>query len=275
MALSRMQIDAYEADGIVHPIRGLEPDEARAFIPAQQDLEARLRAGWNLPQYPKVHLLAGWACDLVTRPSIVDAVASIIGPDVVCWCATFFAKPPHDPGYVGWHQDATYWGLDPVEKVATVWLGLTESTPANGCMQYVPGSHRRGPRPHAQRIDDANLLQSGQFVRLSADDDTVADVVLDAGEFSIHHARTLHGSRPNTSDRPRIGLSINYVAAGARQISGPDSVTPVRGRDHGNFRLESPPDEDFSQAAVAAWLAALEYPSGLGRSAKRAGAAAG
>ena len=98
-------------------------------------------------------------------------------------------------------------------------------------------------------------------------------MVLDAGEFSIHHARTLHGSRPNTSDRPRIGFSINYVAAGARQISGPDSVTPVRGRDHGNFRLESPPDEDFSQAAVAAWLAALEFPSGLGRSAKRASAA--
>ena len=272
MALSRMQIDAFREDGIVYPIRGLEPDGARALIPAQKDLEARLRAGWNLPQYPKVHLVARWAHGLVTRPSIVDAVASILGPDVLCWCATFFAKPPHDPGYVGWHQDATYWGLDPTEKVVTVWLGLTESTPENGCMRYVPGSHREGLRPHAQRFDDANLLQSGQFVEVAAED-AAADVVLDAGEFSIHHARTLHGSLPNASDRPRIGLSVNYVAAGVRQVSGPDSATLVHGRDHGNFRLEPPPDEDFSQAAVAAWLDALEYPSGLGRSAKRAVAA--
>ena len=212
MALSRMQIDAYEADGIVHPLRGLEPDEARAFIPAQQDLEARLRAGWNLPQYPKAHLLAGWAWDLVIRPSIVDAVASIIGPDVVCWCATFFAKPPHDPGYVGWHQDATYWGLDPVEKVVTVWLGLTESTPANGCMQYVPGSHRRGPRPHAQRIDDANLLQSGQFVRLSADDDTIADVVLDRRR-GARRRRILDPPRPDPAR-----LAAEHVGSAADRL---------------------------------------------------------
>ena len=273
MTLSGMQIEAFGENGIVYPVRALAPDAARGFVPAQRDLEARLRAGWVLPQYPKVHLLARWVYDLVARPSITDAVASIIGPDVLCWSSTFFAKPPRDPGYVGWHQDATYWGLEPVENVVTVWLGLTESTPANGCMQYVPGSHRRGQRPHAQRLDDTNLLQSGQFAELEEGDDAIADCVLDAGEFSIHHARVLHGSRPNTSDRPRIGLSVNYVAAGARQVSGPDSATLVRGRDRGGFRLEPRPNADFSPAAVAAWLDALEFPSGVGRSAKRAAAA--
>ena len=273
MTLSRMQIEAFGENGIVHPIRGLAPDVARALVPAQRDLEARLRAGWDLPQYPKVHLLARWVHDLVTRPSITDAVASIVGPDILCWSSAFFAKPPRDPGFVGWHQDATYWGLEPVEKVVTVWLGLTESTPANGCMQYVPGSHRRGPRLHVQRLDDANLLQSGQFVELVDGSDTIADCVLDAGEFSIHHARTLHGSRPNPSDRPRIGLSVNYVAAGVRQVAGPDSATLVRGRDRGDFRLEPRPDADFSPGAVAAWLDALEYPSGIGRSEKRVAAA--
>ena len=273
MALSRVQIEAFEATGVAYPIRGLAPEAARALVPAQRDLEARLRAGWTFPQYPKVHLLARWAYDLVARASIVDAVESLIGPDILCWSSAFFAKPARSPGYVGWHQDATYWGLDPVDKVVTAWLGLTESTPANGCMRCVPGSHRRGTYEHAQRLDDANLLQSGQFVELSESGGTVADVVLDAGEFSIHHARTLHGSRPNTSDRPRIGLSVNYVAADARQVSGPDSATLVRGRDHGNFRLEPPPAADFSPAGIEVWLDALQYPSGLGLSTKHAAAA--
>ena len=272
MTLSRAQIEAFGEIGIAYPIRGLAPDAARAFVPAQEDLEARLRSGWDLPQYPKVHLVARWVYDLVTRPSITDAVASIIGPDVLCWSSTFFAKPPRDSGHVGWHQDATYWDLEPAEKVVTVWLGLTESTPANGCMQYVPGSHRRGLRPHAQRLDDANLLQSGQFVELVEGSDTIADCVLDAGEFSIHHARVLHGSRPNTSDRPRVGLSVNYIAATVRQVSGSDSATLVRGRDHGNFRLEPRPETDCSPASTAAWLDALEFPSGIGRSTKRAAA---
>ena len=268
MTLSGAQIDAFGENGIARPIRGLAPDVARGFVPAQQDLAARLRARWNLPQYPKIHLVARWVYDLVTRPSITGAVASLIGPDILCWSTAFFAKQPHDAGYVGWHQDATYWGLEPAEKVVTVWLGLTESTPENGCMQYVPGSHRRGIRTHLQRLDDANLLQSGQFVELADETDIVADCVLDAGEFSIHHARILHGSRPNTSDRPRIGLSVNYIAAGVRQVSGPDSATLVRGRDHGNFHLESPPNADFSPVGIAAWLDALEFPSGIGRSAK-------
>ena len=272
MTLSGAQIEAFEETGITYPIRGLDPDAARAFVPAQRDLESRLRSGWNLPQYPKVHLVSRWVYGLVTRPSITGAVASILGPDILCWSSAFFAKPPCDPGYVGWHQDATYWGLEPVEQVVTVWLGLTESTPTNGCMQYVPGSHRHGLRPHSQRLDDANLLQSGQYAELVEGRDTVADCVLDPGEFSIHHARILHGSRPNASDRPRIGLSVAYVAANVRQTSGPDSATLVRGRDHGNFRLESAPDADVSPVAVSAWLDALEYPSGIGRSAKRAAA---
>ena len=99
--------------------------------------------GWtDGAQILKSHLVSTWVCELVHNDTILDAVENLIGPDILCWAATFFAKEPETDSYVGWHQDIHYWGLEPAEQVATVWLGLTDAHRDNGGMFCIPGSHQ-------------------------------------------------------------------------------------------------------------------------------------
>lgn len=261
---------AYDQAGIVFPLRALEESRATSLLPECRSLNSRMREIWTLPQYPKVHLLAPWLRDLVAHPAILDAVESILGADLLVWSSAFFAKSPRDPHYVGWHQDATYWGLEPLDQVVTAWLAFSESTTENGCMQAIGGSHRLGQLDHEQFLEDDNLLQSGQRVSFDTEGATITHVVLRPGEFSLHHSLLVHGSRGNPSERPRIGLAINYVGGEVRQTGGWDTATLVRGRDSGHFELEPAPERAFSDAAVAAFEHVLEAPSGLGRAAKLA-----
>ena len=99
---------------------------------------------------------------LVRDPRILDAVEDLLGPDLLCWGAQFFAKPAGDAAYVSWHQDATYWGLSSPD-VVTAWVALTPSVHESGCMQVVPGTHHAQVQ-HEDRFDDANLLSRGQEI---------------------------------------------------------------------------------------------------------------
>src|SRR6185369_13205825 len=83
----------------------------------------------------KAHLLFTWLAELVHHPTVLDAAEDVLGPDLLCWSTTFFIKEPGDPGFVSWHQDATYWGLSSPD-VMTVWLALTPANLLNGCMKF-------------------------------------------------------------------------------------------------------------------------------------------
>ena len=157
-SLSSDQVETYRQQGIVHPLRALPAAEAAA-LHARYQAQADFIKGRN---NQKPHLLFTWLDALVRDARIVDAVESLLGPDLFCWGAQFFAKPAGDAAYVSWHQDATYWGLSSPD-VATAWVALTPSTPESGCMQVVPGTHR-SQVPHEDRFDDANLLSRGQEV---------------------------------------------------------------------------------------------------------------
>jgi ectoine hydroxylase-related dioxygenase (phytanoyl-CoA dioxygenase family) len=178
-------------------------------------------------------------------------VEPILGPNLLCWGGSFFAKKPHDPGFVTWHQDSTYWGLSRPD-IVTAWIALTPSTAANGCMRVIPGSHTSDQLPHRDTFAEDNLLTRGQEIAVEVDESKAVDIVLGPGEFSLHHVRLVHGSKPNTSDVPRIGFAIRYLPTDVRQISGhPDSATLVRGTDeYGHFLPEPAPREDFDPDAV-------------------------
>ena len=258
----------YEENGISFPHTAISPAEAAALLPRFEALRTRM-AGWtNSPQVIKSHLVAPWVTELVTNPAVLDVVEEITGPSILCWAATFFAKPPRSGGFVGWHQDITYWGLEPAEQVATVWLGLSDAKPDNGCMCYIPGSHRGGAREHQQLMDENNMLLGAQEVALSGEEENrITAVPLEPGQFSIHHSRLLHGSYGNESQRPRIGLSINYMSTAVRQTgnNGKDSAMLVRGTDaYGHFSLEPRPVREFGEIEIAAYREAVLSPSGIG-----------
>jgi len=246
-SLSSDQVETYRQQGILHPLGALPAAEAAA-LHARYQAHADFIKGRN---NQKPHLLFTWLDALVRDPRIVDAVESLLGPDLFCWGAQFFAKPAGDAAYVSWHQDATYWGLSSPD-VATAWVALTPSTPESGCMQVVPGTHR-SQVPHEDRFDDANLLSRGQEVAVKVDPATVVDVVLQPGEMSLHHVLLFHGSEPNRSPLPRIGFAIRYMPTHVRQLSPiRDSALLVRGNDaYGHFEHERSPESDLHPDAVA------------------------
>jgi ectoine hydroxylase-related dioxygenase (phytanoyl-CoA dioxygenase family) len=206
----------------------------------------------------KVHLLYAWLDRLVRHPAILDAVESLLGPDLLVWNSGFLVKGPHDPSFVSWHQDSTYWGLEPL-AVASAWLAFSDSTPENGCVHCLAGSHRLAQMPHRDTHAKDNMLSRGQAVDLDFDEASAVPLNLRPGEMSLHHVRTIHGSRPNRSDTYRIGYIINYISPAVRQKSGSDSATLVRGHDRfGHFAPEPRPAGDRDAAALAAHAAAVE-----------------
>jgi len=188
----------------------------------------------------------------VRHDGILDAVEGVLGPDLLCWTVNFFIKEANSPGFVSWHQDSTYWGLDP-HDVMTAWVAFTDVNLESGCMHFVPGSHQGDQIPHVDTFHKDNLLSRGQEIAVEVDQAKTVDCILKAGEMSLHHIKTVHGSGPNRSNDRRIGLAIRYIPTYVRQIGVADSAMLVRGKDtYGNFEHEPRPRRDLDEAALAA-----------------------
>ena len=248
-SLSENAVRQYRDNGYVAPIRVLSTTEAaevraklEAFEAGAGPLAGKLRQ--------KSHLLFTWLNDLIRHRLILDAVEDVIGPDILCWGTSFFIKEPRNPAFVSWHQDSTYWGLDPAD-IVTAWVALSDSTTENGAMRVVPGSHTMAQVPHRDTFRPQNLLSRGQEIMVEVDAARADTLVLRAGEMSLHHVRLIHGSDPNPSNERRIGFAIRYLPTYVRQVAGShDWATLVRGVDHhGNFELEQGPDGDMSESA--------------------------
>jgi ectoine hydroxylase-related dioxygenase (phytanoyl-CoA dioxygenase family) len=249
--LSPEAVASYQAHGFYAPIPVLTAAEA---LHARQKLEAHEQTHGKLsgPLRHKSHLLFTWLDDIIRHPKILDAVEDVLGPNLLVWGSSFFNKEPRDPGFVSWHQDSTYWGLDPAE-IVTAWVALSESTAENGAMRVMPDTHLMDQVPHRDTFAAGNLLSRGQEIAVEVDDSKAVMLQLQPGEMSLHHVRIIHGSDPNPSDKRRIGFAIRYLPTYVRQVVGShDSATLVRGVDEfHNFQPEQRPDADFSPAARA------------------------
>ena len=250
--LSQVAVDAYKRDGYYSPIRVMSTAEARRFRNALEAHEAKtgkpLQGNWR----HKMHLLFTWADELVHYPKILDAVEDVIGPDILCWTTNFFIKEANSPGFVSWHQDSTYWGLEP-DDVVTAWVAFTDANVQNGYMQVIPGSHKVDQLPHVDTFHKDNLLSRGQEIAVEVDTAKAVGIALSAGEMSLHHIKLVHGSAANRSSDRRIGLSIRYIPTYVRQTKVRDSAMLVRGTDdYRHFDAEPRPKSDLDEAALAA-----------------------
>lgn len=176
----------------------------------------------------------------------------MLGPNILCWGTSFFIKEPHNKSFVSWHQDSTYWGLDPAD-IVTAWVALSESSVENGAMRVIPDTHTMDQVAHRDTFAADNLLSRGQEIAVDVDEKEAVALPLEPGEMSLHHVRLIHGSEPNPSDRRRIGFAIRYLPTHVRQtVAKTDSATLVRGVDtYNHFLPERRPDADFSDAARA------------------------
>ena len=242
-------LSRYERDGFVFPIDVMSSEEAVSRRRRLESAEARFG---RLDLKIKSYLVLLLADELVHHPAILDAVELIIGPDILVWDADFIIKEAHDRHFVSWHQDLTYWGLEPDDEV-TAWVALSPSTVESGCVRFVRGTHRGEIVPHVDTFSQDNLLTRGQTVQLEVDESDAVDVVLEPGQISLHNGKLIHGSRPNRSDDRRIGFAIRFVPTHVRQVVGRrDSAMLVRGVDaYRHFEAEPRPSADFEPAQLA------------------------
>jgi ectoine hydroxylase-related dioxygenase (phytanoyl-CoA dioxygenase family) len=160
---------------------------------------------------------------------------------------------------VSWHQDGTYFGLEPFEQI-TAWIALTDATPEMGCVRIIPGSHVIGQRPHRDTSVPGNLLSRGQTIEARPDDTRSVMMPLHAGQISLHHTHVVHSSEPNRTSERRIGIGVSYIPPHCRLINDVRvTASLVRGRDeYGHFDPEPRPAGDFDVASRAAHATSVE-----------------
>ena len=249
--LSPAEVGAYHARGYHFPVDVLSPAEVADFRARLEAYEKSSGGPIKGEMRHRSHVLFTWINDMVRHPRILDAVEDVLGPNIHCWNSSFFIKEARDPGFVSWHQDATYWGLSKPE-VMTVWIAFSPANKVSGCMKFVAGTHKQQVS-HKDTFDQNNLLTRGQEIAVDVAEKDAVLAELKPGQASLHHVLLFHGSEPNRSDDRRIGLAIRYIPTHVKQAVGTrDWATLVRGVDsHKNFLAEPRPVSDLSADAVA------------------------
>jgi phytanoyl-CoA hydroxylase len=210
----------------------------RNVIPPDLLEETKSHVAWLTDRYPDLrpehlhHPLirndAFWV-RLVSDPRLVDIAEFFLGPDIACFTAHYICKPPHDGQPVLWHQDGSYWKLDPM-RALTVWVAVDECTTENGCLRVIPGSHRLPLYQPVRQTDSPNMLFSvseEKLVEEWTEQHGVVDVELNPGDVEIHHPNILHCSEPNTSAQRRCGLDIGYIPTTTRILSDGLYLNPL------------------------------------------------
>jgi Phytanoyl-CoA dioxygenase (PhyH) len=249
--LTEAQIEAFHRDGAIWPIPVLSASEAAECLRRFEALEASLDGEVQGRYRIKAHLPFPWLTELTRHPALLDAVEDLVGPDIVIWGSSFFTKPAHDPRFVSWHQDSTYYGLEPPESI-TAWVAFSPSTGEAGCLKIIPGSHQGAAiLPHLETNDPNNILSRGQTIE-NVDETLAVEMPLEPGQVSIHHNRTIHGSTPNNAAMPRIGFAIHIATPDVRQTQFDGATaTLVRGTDrHGNWLPDSVARHDMDPVCL-------------------------
>ena len=249
--LSEDEVAAYHAHGFHFPIDVLDADEVAGFRRRLEDYEAVSGGPIKAEMRHRSHVLFTWIDEMIRHPRILDAVEDVLGPNILCWNTSFFIKERRDPGFVSWHQDATYWGLSSSD-VATAWIAMSPANRVSGCIKFIAGTHR-GQVRHEDTFDRNNLLTRGQEIAVEVDEAKAVHVELKPGQASLHHVLLFHGSEPNRSDDRRIGLAIRYIPTHLKQAVGArDWATLVRGKDeYRHFLPAHVPRRDLEPEALA------------------------
>lgn len=243
------QVERYERDGVLSPLPVLDAGTVAACRAALAELEPRLA---DPKRIPNPHLAFRWAWDLATHPAVLDAVETILGPDLLIQTTMMLTKPPGDPGVVAWHQDGTRSGLHSTPNT-TAWIALWDSMPENGCVRVVPGSHHNAILPHVQSSAEHDMRFNSDEVAVEVDEAQAMDVALRAGEMSLHHSNIIHSSKANGSARRRTGFIVRFATPALDTSRWP----VLRARGHGDCShltvLAGPPPADGLEAGLARW----------------------
>lgn len=257
--LTDAQVAQCREQGCLVPLRAMDAEHAATCAARIAAYEAEMGESANRS------LALPWLVDIARSAGILDALEDLI----VLLGASTFAKNSHGRTYVSWYQDSAYFGLTPHEEI-TAWFAFTPSNAENGALQVLPGTHL-GPVPHEKTYACDNMLARGQSLRID-DEGGAVTLDLEAGEFSLHHERTTHGSKPNRTASRRIGFAFFYIPNHVRSTIGRRTAALVLGVDrYSHWDPDPLPRFDRDPVADAAMRAAWsQYRDGRIRQAAEA-----
>ncbi|NKB76598.1 MAG: phytanoyl-CoA dioxygenase [Gammaproteobacteria bacterium] len=207
--LTRDQVEHYQHQGYCSPIDIMSESDAQILKEELERCERDYPDQVHGTKRNNTHHIFKFMDGISFHPRIVGAVQDILGPDLLLYGSVLFIKDPQSPGYVSWHQDATYMGLQP-HYFMTPWLALTHSNPTNGCMSVIPASHKDTIHAHNDSFEENNILTRGQKIE-GVNENEAVDLILKPGQLSLHHPRLIHGSKPNLGTERRIGVAPSSV----------------------------------------------------------------
>jgi len=206
--LTPTQLEQYREDGFVVPDYRL-PDGTVEAIRADHD---RLLA--SHPEFvnycPNVLAFDLAFLNHARIPAVLDMVEQVLGPDFALWNSSFFAKPAVNGYATPWHQDGEYWPIRPL-ATCTVWIAVDDATRDNGCLRFIPGSHRSARLLSHRTNSSPDLTLNQELLESEFDESEAVDLVLEAGRISLHDVFLTHGSEPNRSPHPRRGMTLRYM----------------------------------------------------------------
>jgi ectoine hydroxylase-related dioxygenase (phytanoyl-CoA dioxygenase family) len=232
--LSDKQVEFYRENGYLAGIRLLNDEQIEVLRKELAELVNPAHPGNELfyefnsnesadPQKVLFHALGAWRItpgfhDLLWNLAFCLPASQLLEGPVRFWHDQLFYKPAHHGGVVIWHQDYSYWTRTQPMAHLSCWIGLDDSTRENGCLHYVPGSHRWNLLP---REDFANNMDTihGVLSEAQKREFNPKAIELKKGECSFHHPLMVHGSFDNQTDRPRRAAVINVVRDGVRSVS--------------------------------------------------------
>ena len=256
--LSEQQINFYNKKGYIAPINVLSKQEANEIRQEIEIIEEKWPNALQGIGRNYLHLISPVLNKVCLNNKILDAVESIIGKNILICGTTLFIKNPHEKGFVSFHQDAKYIGLEPHNWV-TAWIAVTDANEKNGCMRMWSGSHKKNLINHEQKFDENNLLTRGQTIENVPLEET-DPVVLEAGQMSLHHPTVVHGSGLNKSNDRRIGFVVqSYIGSNVDQVLGKIYVQKARGEDTHKFHQYSNiPQKLMAKEDILSWNTAKD-----------------
>ena len=232
--LSSNQLKQYEDKGFVSPINIFSKEKAKEIRNEIELIEKNMPGELEKSGRYNAHLISPLLDEVTHNFKILDAVESLIGKNILVCGTTLFIKNPYEKGFVSYHQDAKYIGLEPHNWV-TAWVAITDSNEENGCMRMWSGSHKDDLKNHNQMFNQGNLLTRGQTIN-NVPKEKVKPLILKAGQMSLHHPKVVHGSEQNKSNDRRIGFVIqSYIGTNVKQVLGINNVQLARGLDEYDY----------------------------------------
>lgn len=232
----------YDETGIVIARNAIDPDLAQEMVD---------HVHWLGQKYPDVrpeqlhhNMLVGdpFMHRLVGDGRLLDIAEQFLGPDIALFAAHYIAKRPLIGQAVGWHQDGSYWPLEPME-VTTLWVAGSDSTVENGCMRVIPGTqhNRLLTRKDMIKMDTEGYVLDLAIHPDDIDESQAVDIELKAGDISIHNPTIIHGSNANHSDHWRVGLTLRYIP----------TSTLVKNETHESILLRGQPQRGIDNRYAA------------------------